>query len=743
LDIDGVITFVNDSVSLLGYVPEDLIGKHYSVLLHDDDAAVVDRDRVLPDYAGYRTGLALSPKLFNERRSIDRRTTDLEVRLKRNPGVTGAAREVIGSVISYGEVSSAGEYCRDDQKNFKGSVGIIRDITLRRKSEEMLRKLYQAVDQLGSCVFVLNHAFEVEYVNPAFFILTGFSPPDVIGRSVFRFFAFMPDKVDRLSKRVQDGFETREEVLVPRASGGQFWANFSIAPVRAPLGAITHAIVVVDDVSSRKSMEELLRNARRESEDASKAKSRFLSSMTHELKNPIIGIISAARILQLDNADVEGKAVTILENAQVLLDILTGILDYVRSENFDGTIQRLSFPLVPFMERSCAKYRALAVEKGLEFSLEVGSEDSIESDPDRLGRVVEILVDNAVKYTERGSVAVKAAIERREGNVPHLIVSVSDTGSGIETGDRDLVFRPFAKTDRERRNASKGGGVGLALAKNIAMVLGGEIRLDSVPGSGSVFTIVVPAASPVRSASAVANRYTVLVVDDNDVYLEYMRTLIENCGFRVQCASGAAEAFGVLESRYVDAALLDIQMPDYSGLELAKAIRSYAGARYSPSMPLFAMTAQDSEAIGADAGLFDGVFQKPTDIKKFAASLCRSMAELESGSGQSFLDAFAASGFGRVAAIARIKMEVEASMSALTLALSGTSDARVDVRAKVSALSSIFKRFSCRRGQEMLNLFIQHYSEEDKDVLLGLLERIGIMFESGIAVAAAGRDGSA
>jgi len=743
LDVDGVITFVNESVSLLGYAPSDLVGKHYSVLLHDDDAAVVDRDRVLPDYAGYRTGLAMSPKLFNERRSIDRRTTDLEVRLKRNPGMTGAVREVIGSVISYGEVSSAGEYRRDEQNEFKGSVGIIRDITLRRKSEEMLRKLYQAVDQLGSCVFVLNHAFEVEYVNPAFFILTGFSPPDVIGRSVFRFFAFLPEKVDRLSKRVQDGFESREEVLVPRASGGQFWANFSIAPVRTPLGAITHAIAVVDDVSARKSMEELLRNARREAEDASKSKSRFLSSMTHELKNPIIGIISAARILQLDASDVGGKAEAILENAQVLLDILTGILDYVRSENFDGAIQRLSFPLGPFMERCCAKYRAAAEGKGLVFSLEVDGDESVESDPDRLGRVIEILADNAVKYTDSGSVTVRAAIERRDGNVPHLIVGVSDTGSGIEKGDRDLVFRPFAKSDRERRNASKGGGVGLALAKNIAMVLGGEIRLDSVPGSGSVFTLVVPAASPVRSAPAEAARYAILVVDDNDVYLEYMRTLIENYGFRVRCASSAAEAFGVLESRYVDAALLDIQMPGYSGSELAKAIRTYAGARYSPSMPLFAMTAQDSEAIGDAADLFDGVFAKPTDIKKFSASLCRSMEERESGSGQAFMDAFAASGLGRGAAVARVKAEAEASMSALTLALSGTSDARVDVHAQVAALSSVFKRFSYRRGQEMLKLFIENESEEDKEVLSGLLGRIGRLLESGIAAATAGRDDTA
>lgn len=723
LDVDGIITFVNDSISILGYLPVDLVGKHYSVLLHEDDAAAVDRDKVLPDYLGYKTGFALSPKLFNERRGIERRTTDLEVRLKRKPGSMGGSHEVIGSVISYGEISSVGAYERGDKSQFKGTVGIIRDVTLRRKSEEMLRKLYQAVDQLGSCAFILNHAFDVEYVNPAFFMLTGFTPPDVIGHSVFRYFAFMPEKVAQLSRRVQDGFESREEVLVPRAAGGQFWADFTLAPVRSPTGAITHAIAIVEDISSRKSMEELLRNARRDAEELSLTKSRFLSSMTHELKHTVGSILTATRSLRADAGDLEAYTATISDGAQTLFDALTGILDYVRSENADGSLRLLSFPLASFMERCCARYRNIAEAKGLGFLLHVDNEETVESDSDRLGRVVEILVDNAVRYTDHGSVTVEAVIDRQEGNVPHLIVRIADTGAGLVASDQDKIFSPFPKTGVAGSKTARVGGIGLALARNIVMVLGGEIRLDSSPGVGSVFSVIVPAASPVRLTGTTQSQYTVLVVDDNEVNLEYMKTLIENCGHRVHGATGAAEAFRVLETRYIDAALLDIQMPGYSGTELAKAIRAYAGKRYSSGMPLFAITAQDRSTIEDADRLFMHVFPKPADMRQFSSALRAAMEERETIPVRNL----AVMSGADQALLVRTRLEVESALSTLTLALSGTGESRVDIRAEADILGSAFRRFSSEPGQELVSLFLEHYAEEDTGTLTRILERIGTM----------------
>lgn len=740
LDPGGVIRFVNQSVALLGYEPNELIGRHFSVLLHEEDAEAVDRDKVLAEYRGHRTGPALAPKLFNERRGIDRRTAELEVRLKKKGLGSGPINDLIAEVISYGEVSAAGEYGLYDDGGFKGSVGIIRDVSLRRKSEEMLRKLYQAVDQLSSCVFVVNHAFETEYVNPAFFLITGFSPAEVIGVPIFRFFALTPEKADAMRKRVQDGFDLREEILVPKARQGQFWADVALSPVRSPGGVVTHAIAIVEDISARKGMEELLRGARRDAESANHAKTRFLASITHELKSPIASIITAARLVQHAPEEAAKRAEAIVDYAQSLEDILGGILDYVRSEGGDPVMRRLDFPLGPFIEGLCFGPRNRAEAKGLRFELSSQAGQELNSDPDRLGRAISILLDNAVKYTTEGSIHVSAGIERASGNVPHLRVTVRDTGVGIRSEDREQIFSPFTRVGPLRGVESRGAGVGLALARNIVRVLGGEIRVDSSPGAGSAFSLIVPAGAPKATPfEGAAGSYVILLVDDNEVNLEFMRTLVENGGYKVRTAASASEAFRVLEERYVDAAILDIRMPGYSGVELAKAIRAYAGRRYDPSMPLFAMTAHGSEELADSLSVFREVFSKPLDMRRVLAAVKDALAEREALSLGDFNAQFARRRHERLGALDEIKQAGVRALKLLRQALADQSD-RVDVRAEADRLSGALRRFGGGAGPELVRLFTEYYGQEDRDLLEGLLNRAEAMILA--ATAAAEAEGS-
>jgi PAS domain S-box-containing protein len=733
LDPDGIITFINESVSILGYQAEELVGKHYSMLLHEDELAVVDRDQVLVDYTGHHTGQALSPKLFNERRCIDRRTSELEVRLRKNPKAPWLRQEIIGEVTSYGEVSAAGEYTRDNEKQFRGTVGIIRDMTLRRKSEEMLRKLYQAVDQLNACVFVVNHDFEVEYVNPSFFLLSGRSPEKVIGHSIFSFFGFLPEAGEGIRKRIQDGFETRQEVPAPKTQGGQFWADFSMAPIRSPNGVITHAIAIVEDISSRKSMESLLKTAKDEAESANQAKSRFLASMTHELKSPIAGILAASRLMQLNKDDAPKRLDSILVNAQALLDIMNGILDYVRSDSGEAPIQNLAFPFRPFMESVLKPFYTKAANKGLRLESETTSTDTIQGDPDRLGRAIGILVDNAVKFTETGIIKVSAGLESRAGNIPHVRVTVKDTGVGIGSIDKDRIFQPFTQLGTLRGSAARGAGIGLALARNIVAAMGGEIRVDSDPGIGSVFTLIAPAGIPVALGSHAPLPYSILVVDDNEVNLEYMRTLIENTGLRVLTASGAAEAMGILEEHYVDAAVLDIMMPGYSGTQLAGAIRNYSGNRYSPTMPLFAMTAHDVTELGNDGALFYQVFSKPADIRKLSATISKAMAARERECTEYFDASYTGKPEDRDQALASLASSTRAALDAIYRALDSDGGSRIDVHAEAARISKVFQSLSCPYGVECTKLFLEHYPHEDPALLKSVLNRLGAMIFRSIA----------
>ena len=160
IDPDGVFLFVNDSVRALGYEPEELIGQHFSKIIHPDDVRLFARNFVLPAYTGKKTGDGAAPKLFDERRTGKRKTTDLEIRLLLKEK-SSDADQMIGTVIAFGDVSSTGHYDKgvaDEAKKFLGTLGIIRDITERKKSEELLKKVNRALKVVTECNQVLVRA---------------------------------------------------------------------------------------------------------------------------------------------------------------------------------------------------------------------------------------------------------------------------------------------------------------------------------------------------------------------------------------------------------------------------------------------------------------------------------------------------------------------------------------------------------------------------------------------------------
>ena len=729
LDAEGRFSFINNSIRLLGYDPADLAGRHFSVLLHDEDARAVDREAVLDLFRGSRTGPGLSPKLFNERRGIERRTENLEVRLRRKPGPRSAEGDMIASVISYGEVTAAGEYESGRDAGFVGSVGVIRDITLRRKSEEMLRELYQAVDQLSAGVLVADRSFKVQYVNPAFFRISRRAPQDVVGSELFSFFDIPPRRAEELRSLVREGFDAREEARIAPARGDQAppgeaeeresaWAELHASPVRSPDGSVTHSILICEDVSRRKAMEGLLQLAKEEAERANRAKSDFLASMSHELKSPVASVLAAARLIEMGGPEPERRAASIISSAQGLLDMLGDILDFVRFETGSGTVRQYAFPLAGFLERACDPYRKAAAAKGVGFELGPAPGETVRSDPDRLGRALAAILDNAVSFTERGTIRVAASLERRSGNVPYLTLSVSDTGAGIAPEDQGRIFAPFVQLDSPYSKRG-GAGIGLSLARNIVRALGGEVRLQSELGRGSSFSILVPAgeldsgaAGPPRAARA----YRLLVVDDNEVNLEYMATLLSNAGHRADTATSGAEALRVLEDRPPDAALLDIQMPGMSGIELGRKIRSYGGGRFDPGLPLVALTAFDPDEVGRSGVDFDAVFTKPADMPKLLEAVDAAVDAREAA-----LAAEPDPGLP-AAVLSRARSEAPVQLASLRAALSaGDADA---FRAAARSLASVLGRVGAEGTEAALHRLALAFPDEDRSVAASRLDRI-------------------
>ncbi|MEW6565525.1 MAG: PAS domain S-box protein [Spirochaetota bacterium] len=630
LDPDGNFTFVNQSVRSLGYEPEELIGKHFSTILFDEDVSQVSRENILKLYKNNITGNRFAPKLFDERRSVDRKTENLELRIKRKPNNLGRHEEMLATVISYGEVSAAGSYQQtgdSSQRVFVGTVGIIRDITLRRKSEEMLRKMYQAVDQSPVSILIINGELSIEYVNPAFFSMTGSGPEQAIGNKFLEYFSSTaePNTYEDMLGSIRAGIDWKGEIRCNRISGDPFWSSLSISAIRNPTGIITHYLCIMEDISRRRTLDEMLRNAKEAAEAANKAKSEFLANMGHEIRTPLAGIISLSEVLLTDNPrqDQYDRIRAIQASSQSLLAILNDLLDLSKIEARTVELYREDFSLKETIDNILIPFKAQAEEKGLvfQYNIDDGGFPTINADRIKISRIISNLVSNAIKFTESGQVVVHCAI-RAKDNMPGLFVSVRDTGIGISGMDQQKLFRHFAQLSSKLNKKYQGTGLGLAISKELAVKMGGDITFESVPGQGSTFYFYTPVSAatgvPLQAEEfdyIARKKLSILIAEDNPVNRDYLHYFLKKAGHHVEVAEDGLVAIQKLEKGDFDLILMDLQMPGMDGIATASTIRSYTGLNYDPRISIIALTAYTESELGHEQPLsdFDAYVSKPVN----------------------------------------------------------------------------------------------------------------------------------
>ncbi|GAB1484278.1 hypothetical protein MASR2M78_30960 [Treponema sp.] len=645
LDLEGRFSFVNRSIKILGYTSEELIGKHFSVLLFDEDVQHVSRDKILHLYDHNRTGARNAPKLFDERRGVDRKTENLELRLRRKDGSSYRGSDVIATVISYGEIASAGAYRtigEQKDKIFVGTVGIIRDITLRRKSEDMLRKMYQAVDQSPVAVAVLDRDLVIEYVNPAFFGITGTGPEQAIGRKIGDYLGEASDKAtfDDLINSVRTGIDWKGDLRCPRVASDPFWSSVLLSAIRSPSGVVTHFLCMMEDVTAKRDLDAMLKQAKNAAEEANRSKSEFLASMSHELRTPLAGVISLAELLIADKprSDQLNRVNSIRSYASSLLNILNDLLDLSRIEARPLVLKNEDFDLQESVENLLAPFDSLASDKGLEFAFTVddGSFPRINADLGRISQIVTNLVSNAIKFTESGSIDVKFAIRARD-DMPALYVSIRDTGIGISGIDQQKLFKHYSQVENQLSKKVGGTGLGLAISKELALALGGDIWVESLPGQGSTFSFYVPVQAAggeviEDDSFAVAPRsLSILVAEDNPVNRDYLQFFLSKAGHNVTLASDGYEALSALEQGAFDAILMDIQMPGLDGMAAAANIRAYTGIAYDPNIPVIALTAFGIQELGEayQKADFDAHASKPVNPRSLVALIDETVRKKE------------------------------------------------------------------------------------------------------------------
>ncbi len=410
---------------------------------------------------------------------------------------------------------------------------------------------------------------------------------------------------------------TITECEMPGKKGGIFMAETRTRQLK--IDDMNVGILVFRDISERKKIDRMLRDAHDNAVRANRLKSEFLANVSHELRTPLNGILGMARLIRKETLSESASFyLEMLINASNnLLEQVNDILDFAQLEPGVLRLRNVEFDFPEFLEKNGNLFRFMAEEKGLAFKCEIDPSITynLVGDPLRLRQVIMNFITNAVKFTEEGSVSLAVKEESRGGDRVRIRFDISDTGIGIPGDKKQIIFDRFSQANGSYAREQEGLGLGLSIAAGLVDLMGGSIHLDSDERNGTTFTIVIPfvmaspatrrtdAAPPaIEPSGTLTGR--ILVAEDDVINNLYVTRLLEKNGITVDSASNGHEAVRALEEKEYGLVLMDISMPMMSGIEATRIIREQHG----PRIPIIALTAhafQDDRERCIAAGMND------------------------------------------------------------------------------------------------------------------------------------------
>ncbi len=533
---------------------------------------------------------------------------------------------------------------KDNSGEIVGMSAIARNITKKKRAEQLLQQQSAAIKASMDGIAILNPQREFVFVNDAYMrINLCESAEELLGKPLE--ILYDEQEFRRLSEGILPAVERagtwRGEALAKKCDGATYPQEISLA--RLEDGGL---VCVIRDITKRKASEADLAEARDTALEAARSKAEFLANMSHEIRTPINGVIGMTGLLlntELDSFQRE-FAESIESSARVLLAIINDILDFSKIEAGKMRFENLGFDLRTTIESVVEVVTENAQAKGIEFIsfVDPGMPARLCGDSLRLRQVLTNLIGNAVKFTDEGEVFIGVRADTETSS--HVLVRfiIRDTGIGISKDGQQQLFQPFTQADGSTTRRYGGTGLGLVISKNIVELMGGEIGIESVEGQGSTFWFTAlfekqlkGLTTPPVSAASALKGVRVLIVDNNKTQREVLHRHAASWGMLDGSAASGDQALMMLRQKAAmgepyHLAILDMKMPEMDGMALAQAIKADSAIAATRLVSLIPLRRQSAAAKLREAG-FIAWIAKPVKQSQLLNSLLAAVPETVTG----------------------------------------------------------------------------------------------------------------
>ena len=530
-------------------------------------------------------------------------------------------------------------------------AGVHLDLTDRKRLERQLQAgrayLSEVMDTSIAALTVLNEVGEITYANQEAERILRLERSNLRGRTyndaswkVQRLDGSpLPDDELPFRQALAKGGIVRDiRFALHLADGSRRVLSANAVPLM-PADGEQHVVVSFSDITDELATTIRLEEARAKAEEMSRAKSIFLANMSHEIRTPLNGVLGMAEILQglVSTPEKQRMVATIRQSGETLLTVLNSILDMSKIEAGKMELESVPFVLSEVLGQVEALHRVKAEEKGLELSVLVsaGADLPRMGDPHRLTQVLNNVLSNAIKFTEAGSIRLKLSC--RPGKP--VTIDIRDTGVGMTEAQLSRVFESFEQADGSMTRRFGGTGLGLSIVRQLVLLMGGMITMQSRPGEGTEVRVILPLpeADPatlappepeaVLDVSALAGR-RLLIADDNLTNRLVLSEMLARTDVDITMVENGQEAIDAWETALTaglpfDLLLLDITMPVLDGMRALSTIRSREAERRLPPVPAIAVTANAMPNQVADyiIGGYDTHLAKPFKRKELLHAL--------------------------------------------------------------------------------------------------------------------------